>query len=71
MFVQGHDVTEQHRAMAALRESEERQAFLAEAGWVLGSSLDYEQTLRSVAEIAIPPSGDRGIRRAEVFTPSP
>ena len=38
--------------------SEERQAFLAEAGWVLGSSLDYEQTLTDVARLAVPRVAD-------------
>ncbi len=41
------DVTEQKRA--------ERQAsFLSQASQVLASSLDYEQTLRNVAELAVP-----------------
>ena len=38
--------------------TEERQAFLAEAGWVLGSSLDYEQTLADVARLAVPRVAD-------------
>ncbi len=38
--------------------AEERQAFLAEAGWVLGSSLDYEQTLGDVARLAVPRVAD-------------
>ena len=37
---------------------EDRQAFLAEAGWVLGSSLDYEQTLADVARLAVPRVAD-------------
>jgi PAS domain S-box-containing protein len=41
------DVTEQKRA-------ERRAEFLAEASEVLASSLDYEQTLRNVAELAVP-----------------
>lgn len=45
------DVTEQKRA--------ERQAvFLAQASAVLASSLDYEQTLRHVAELAVPDIAD-------------
>ena len=32
--------------------------FLAEAGWVLGSSLDYEQTLTDVARLAVPRIAD-------------
>ena len=38
--------------------AEERQAFIAEAGWVLGSSLDYEQTLADVARLAVPQVAD-------------
>jgi PAS domain S-box-containing protein len=41
------DVTEQKRA-------ERQNAFLAQASAVLASSLDYEQTLRNVAELAVP-----------------
>jgi PAS domain S-box-containing protein len=40
------------------RVAEERQTFLAEAGWVLGSSLDYEQTLTDVAGLAVPRIAD-------------
>ncbi len=45
------DVTEQRRA-------ELRNAFLAEASAALASSLDYEQTLRNVAELAVPGIAD-------------
>jgi PAS domain S-box-containing protein len=38
--------------------AEERQAFIVEAGWVLGSSLDYEQTLADVARLAVPRVAD-------------
>ena len=41
------DVTEQKRA-------EQRAAFLARASELLASSLDYERTLRTVAELAVP-----------------
>ena len=41
------DVTEQTRA-------EQESAFLAAAGEILASSLDYEQTLKNVAELAVP-----------------
>jgi len=40
------------------RVSEDRQNFLAEAGWVLGSSLDYQQTLADVARLAVPRIAD-------------
>ena len=36
----------------------ERQAFLAEASRLLGSSLDYERTLEQVARLAVPPTAD-------------
>ncbi len=45
------DVTEQRRA-------ELRSVFLAQASAVLASSLDYEQTLRNVAELAVPDVAD-------------
>ena len=35
------------------RLAEERQRFLAEAAWVLGSSLDYERNLAEVARLAV------------------
>ena len=38
--------------------AEGRQSFLAEAGWVLGSSLDYQQTLADVARLAVPRIAD-------------
>ncbi len=40
------------------KQSEMRQAFLARAGELLASSLDYEQTLRSVARLAVPTLAD-------------
>jgi PAS domain S-box-containing protein len=45
------DVTESHRA-------EEAQRFLAEASDVLSSSLDYRETLSSVARLAVPSLAD-------------
>jgi PAS domain S-box-containing protein len=45
------DVTER-------RQAELRGSFLAQAGAVLASSLDYEQTLRNVAELAVPEIAD-------------
>ena len=49
------------RAEAARGEAEEaaqRFAFLARAGETLSSSLDYEETLRQVARLAVPTLGD-------------
>jgi PAS domain S-box-containing protein len=43
---------------AAAQADERRAAFLAEAGEILGSSLGYEQTLRGVAEAAVPAFAD-------------
>jgi GAF domain-containing protein len=40
------------------KEAERRQRFLAEAGEVLTSTLDYERTLRHVAELAVPTLAD-------------
>ena len=40
------------------REAEEQQRFLAEAGTLLASSLDYEETLRRVCRLAVPVLGD-------------
>lgn len=46
-----HDVTE-------IRRARERLAFLAEASRVLSSSIDYEETLRRIARIAVPHVAD-------------
>jgi two-component system, NarL family, sensor histidine kinase BarA len=40
-------------ARAAAEESERRARFLAEAGRILSASLDYETTLRNVADLAV------------------
>lgn len=44
--------------VTAVKTSELRNRFLAEASRLLGSSLDYEQTLRSVAWAAVPQIAD-------------
>lgn len=44
--------------VTAVKSAELRSRFLAEAGRVLGSSLDYEQTLRNVAWAAVPQIAD-------------
>lgn len=52
------DVTEQRR-MAEANENAERQlAFLAEASRMLGSSIDFEETLSHVAELMVPRLAD-------------
>jgi PAS domain S-box-containing protein len=40
------------------KRAEDRQTFIAEAGWTLGSSLDWEQTLADVARLAVPRIAD-------------
>ncbi|HEY9721193.1 MAG TPA: PAS domain S-box protein [Oscillatoriaceae cyanobacterium] len=45
-------------ALSQSQESRARMAFLAEAGLVLGSSLDYEATLAKVAQLAVPKIAD-------------
>jgi PAS domain S-box-containing protein len=52
------DVTERKRAEEEIRRSEETQRFLAEASSVLASSLDYRETLASVARLAVPALAD-------------
>jgi PAS domain S-box-containing protein len=42
------------RAEDAVRAAEEAQRFLAEAGELLASSLDYETTLQSIAQLVVP-----------------
>jgi PAS domain S-box-containing protein len=44
--------------VSAERRAREAAAFLAEASRMLGASLDYEATLRAVAEAAVPRLGD-------------
>jgi two-component system, cell cycle sensor histidine kinase and response regulator CckA len=51
-------MTERERVEAALRESEKRASFLADATRILASSLDYEKTLRNVAQLAVPELAD-------------
>jgi PAS domain S-box-containing protein len=46
------------RAEAELRENVKAQQLLAEAGALLNSSLDYEETLRSITELAVPAIAD-------------
>jgi serine phosphatase RsbU (regulator of sigma subunit) len=52
------DVTERRRLLEAERDARTRADFLARAGTILDQSLDYERTLRSVADIAIPEVAD-------------
>ena len=52
---------ERVRAFAGERRATEEQHFLAEASAVLGSSLDFEQTLDAVARLALPRLGELAI----------
>lgn len=52
------DVTERQRLLATEREARARATFLARAGEILDSSLDYETTLHNVASIAVPDTAD-------------
>ena len=63
-----------------LKQAEETQRLLAEAGRVLAGSLDYEETLRRVAWLAVPALadwctvdvlGDRGLERVAVAHADP
>jgi PAS domain S-box-containing protein len=52
------DVTEREQQGQALRRAEERREFLARATIELNSSLDYGQTLATVARLAVPRMAD-------------
>jgi PAS domain S-box-containing protein len=52
------DVTERQRLFDAEREGRVRADFLARAGELLDETLDHQQTLRAVAEIAVPEVAD-------------
>jgi serine phosphatase RsbU (regulator of sigma subunit) len=52
------DVTERRRLLERERAATKRSQFLARAGEILESSLDYETTLRNVAAVAVPDVSD-------------
>ncbi|MEO8177578.1 MAG: ATP-binding protein [Deltaproteobacteria bacterium] len=52
------DVTEREQQQEAMRRAEERRDFLARATIELNSSLDYAQTLATVARLAVPRMAD-------------
>ena len=52
------DVTEQRRAAEVRERNERRSSFLARAGVLLESSLDYEATLDHIARLAVPNLAD-------------
>jgi PAS domain S-box-containing protein len=53
-----HDVTERQRLLEGERAGRARADFLSRAGALLDETLDYEQTLRAVADIAVPHVAD-------------
>lgn len=53
-----HAGAQTSQALERISDAERRFSFLAEAGAVLASSLDYEATLASVARLAVPQIGD-------------
>ena len=55
---QAAQALERARLYAAEQSARQRLAFIAEASEVLASSLDYEQTLRRVAQLAVPRLAD-------------
>jgi serine phosphatase RsbU (regulator of sigma subunit)/PAS domain-containing protein len=52
------DVTERRALLEAEHDARVRADFLARSGAILDASLDYEETLRAVAQIAIPEVAD-------------
>ncbi|MBA2462755.1 MAG: PAS domain-containing protein [Actinobacteria bacterium] len=52
------DVTEERRAEAAVRESEERLRLVADASVALSSSLDVRETFQKLAEVVVPALAD-------------
>jgi len=52
------DVTDRQRLLVAEREARRRTTFLARAGEILDTSLDYETTLGNVASICVPDVAD-------------
>ena len=58
LAAQAAQALERTRLDEAERQAQERLAFLAEAGDVLASSLDYERTLRRLAELTVPRLAD-------------
>jgi PAS domain S-box-containing protein len=75
------DLTDRKRTEEALQKSEQRFRFLYEASKLLASSLDYELTLKAVAELAVPALADwcavdvlqedQSIQRVAVVHPDP
>ena len=47
------DITERKRAVAERKRIEDEQRFLAEAGALLATSLDYEQTLTTLGQLMV------------------
>jgi len=56
--VSARELVREQAARDAAEQAERRATFLADAGAALASSLDYEQTLRTVASLAVPRIAD-------------
>ncbi|MCW2991084.1 MAG: multi-sensor signal transduction histidine kinase, partial [Solirubrobacterales bacterium] len=52
------DVTDRRRALDAERDAARRARFMAEAGAVLDASMDYEEVLEELAQLAVPALAD-------------
>ena len=57
-FGSNTDVEDRYRVREELREAGRRASFLAEVTSILASSLDYEQTLKNIARMAVPEFAD-------------
>src|ERR1051326_6599402 len=53
-----HDITPERSITTTMEQAEARQKFLAEAGEILSSSLDYKVTLKQIAKLAVPKLAD-------------
>src|SRR6056297_2214037 len=54
----GADITDQKKAQLREQRESERQRFLGHVGTALGSSLDYETTLKRVVDLCVPMLAD-------------
>ena len=52
------DISELKATQQALAEADRRSAFLANAGRILATSLDYRKTLRNIVDVSVPEIAD-------------